>query len=112
VLRTARSQHGSSVRATIGLGRARGRVRVELFAARRALGLRGRGQAVAGSVSKRSAGPGDVAFDVALGAAAKRALSRHGTLALVVRVTVTPAGGGKPRTASARVTLSRRSVRA
>jgi hypothetical protein len=96
------------VRGSIGLGRARARLRVELFASARALGRRGRGQALAGSVAKRSAGPGSVAVTVPLNRVAKGALQRGGSLRLVVRVSATPLAGGAPRTARATVVLTYR----
>ncbi|MDO8213270.1 hypothetical protein [Conexibacter sp. CPCC 206217] len=111
-LRVARAQRGTHVSGSLALGRARARVRVELLASPRALGRRGRTPLVAGSLSKRSAGPGTVRFTVALSPAATRALQRRGALALTVRATATPLSGGKPRTARATVTLSRRSARA
>lgn len=100
------------MRGSVALGRASARLRVELLAGRRALGRRGRGQVVVGSLTRRAAGPGTVAFTVGVSADARRALRRGGRLALVVRVRATPLDGGATRTARAAVTLRSRGASA
>jgi hypothetical protein len=46
-----------------------------------------------GRQSRKSVGPGSVAFKVALTASARKALRRNGRLAIGLRLTVTPPSG-------------------
>ncbi|MCW2950932.1 MAG: blue (type 1) copper domain protein, partial [Conexibacter sp.] len=83
----ARAQRGTHVRGVVALGAGRVRLVVELRA------RRGTASVVLGRLTRPSAGPGRVAFSVALSAAGRRALRRARRLALTVRIGGTPREG-------------------
>jgi DUF1680 family protein len=100
----ARIQRGNVVRGSLIVARAHSRLQVELMATRSALGSKGHGDVRVGRSVKSSVGGKRIEFAVALDAAARRALRRHGKLTLNVKVMVTPQTGA-PYTVTKVVTL-------
>ena len=101
-----RTQRSTVVHGEIKISRAHSRLQVELLAAKHALGHRGHGHLRVGRLVKTASDHAE--FALALSAAARRALRRHGKLALEVRITVTPATGTRYTTTRRVTLLSRR----
>jgi hypothetical protein len=90
---SARSAGGSLAGSVdVGAGGAGGRLQVEVSARGAALARHG-GQVRIGSYTRAGLPAGLVRFRVALSARARRALRRHGRLAVTVRVVLTPGQG-------------------
>jgi plastocyanin len=101
------SQRGTLLHGSVKLGQSGSRLEIKLSASGAALGGSGtRAALLVGRLLKRSVGPGKVSFSIPLSTSAKRALRRHGRLAVKVLLTVTPAGGGATRV-TRHVTLHR-----
>jgi plastocyanin len=102
------SDHGARVRGSVGVGSAGagGRLQIDLLAKPSQLGSRGSKAVVVGRFVRSSVRGGMLSFSIALSARAKATLRRHGRLALSVRATLAPVGGG--RTARLTRTLSLR----
>lgn len=95
-VRLARSQHGATVRGSVDLAQAGagGRLEVDLLTGRASLRLSGpAGTVRVGRLLRSGLRAGLVPFAVSLKAPARRALRRHGRLALTVRLIITPAVG-------------------
>ena len=104
----ARAQTGSVVHGAVTLPAAGWRVTVTAFASTRALGVRGAHRARlvrVGSIRLRAHRAGRLRFALALDAAARRALRRHGRLAVALRVVSAPPGGGRAVTKTIAVAL-------
>jgi plastocyanin len=99
-LRLAKSQGGGSVRGSIDLSQAGGRLRVDLLAARASvLGQGLKGSMRVGHIVRPSLRAGSTSFGVSIAPAARKALRLHERLALKVTVTVTtPQGDALRRT--------------
>jgi plastocyanin len=105
-LKLTKTQRGVKVRGSVNVARAGSRLLARAFARRGALsGGRSAVQVQVGRQLRSSVGPGRVSFSVALTATARRALRRNGRLSIALRLTVTPAAGGKSYTAKRLVTL-------
>ena len=87
-------QKGASVRGSADIAQAGSTLTVDLQAASASLAKKHKAAtASAGHLSRAAVGPGRVSFSVALNARARRAVRRHGRLALTVKVKVTAPGG-------------------
>jgi plastocyanin len=94
VPRVTAIQHGFTVRGSVVVRTARSRLQTRAHAARAAVSGGHRAGSVAiGSQLRRSVARGRTSFAVKLGAAARRALHRHGRLAVSVTIAVTPPTG-------------------
>jgi plastocyanin len=102
----ASSQTGTSVRGSATVGHAGSTLSVNLLATRAGLARAAAATASAGRLTRHSVGPGRVSFSVALNQKARRALRRHGRLALTVGIRVTPPAG-RAGTTTRHVTLHR-----
>jgi plastocyanin len=92
----ASRQRGGAVRGSLAISQAGegDRLQVDLFATSAALGkARHRRRVRVGRLVRSSVSAGNVSFLVRLDAEARRALKRHRRLALIVRITLTPAHG-------------------
>jgi plastocyanin len=95
-LSLAGSQHGTSVRGsvTVAAAGAGGRLEVELLAKGASIaGEHAASQVRVGSLARSSVKAGKVFFTVGLDAAGRRALRRHHSLTLTVKVALTPVHG-------------------
>jgi plastocyanin len=95
-LRLARTQHGHSVHGSIDISQAGagGRLEVQLLAGHGSLAKAAHARGVRlGRLVLRALKAGRAPFTVGLDALGRRALQRHGSLALTVEVTVTPSHG-------------------
>jgi plastocyanin len=95
-VKLASNQHGKSVRGSVAISPAGtgGRLEVDLLARTASLASAGQASQVrVGRVVRSSLQAGKVSFSVPLNARARRALRRHGRLALSVKVLVTRLGG-------------------
>ncbi|MFI4991088.1 MAG: plastocyanin/azurin family copper-binding protein [Solirubrobacterales bacterium] len=95
-LKLSRTQRGDAVRGSLAVSAAGARGRLEVDVLAKAASLDRAGQAAAvrvGKLERGSLAAGTVRFTVALNARAKRALARHGRLALTVEIALTPVGG-------------------
>lgn len=106
-LQVARNQHGRTVRGSIVLSPAAvgGKLIVDLWATRAALGGHGKGLHQVGSLSRALTTAGRMPFSVSLRPFAQPALQRRGQLGLTVKTTVRPTSGAA-RTLTRRVKLS------
>ena len=105
----ASRQRGRLVRGSLALSQAGagGRLEVDLLARAPALARAGASrQVLVGRLLRFHLSPGRFSFTVSLNSRARRALRRHGRLALTVRIVVTPRGG-KALTLTRRVLLQR-----
>jgi hypothetical protein len=99
------------VRGSLLIARAGSRLDVRLSARREALGSQQTSGTVSvGRLRRAAVGAGRVDFAVRLTSAAKRALRRHGRLAIKLRLTVTPPTGDV-YSASRTVGMRRKAVR-
>lgn len=107
-LRLARVQHGDAVRGSLVVSAvaAGGRLKVELGAKRASLGGTGRGTVRVGHLIRPQVEAGRQAFTVPLGASARGALQRHGSVAVTVQILVAPPSGS-PTKATRKVELHR-----
>lgn len=94
-VKVASAQRGSSVRGSVAVSAAGagGRLEVDLLAATASLARKHSKQARVGRFVRASLAAGNVSFSVALNAQAKRTLSRHHRLSVVVQVSLTPPHG-------------------
>jgi plastocyanin/uncharacterized protein YfiM (DUF2279 family) len=95
-LKLAPHQHGKSVRGSIQLSQAgaAGRLQVELLARSASLASAGHpAQVRVGRIVRVASRAGRLSFSVPLSMRAKSALSRHGRIALTVKVVVKPSSG-------------------
>jgi hypothetical protein len=91
----AAGQRGSAVRGSVAVSRAGagGHLEVDVFVTRAALSSARRGGPVRVGLLRTSLHAGTVRFSVALNAAGRRALARHGRLAVTVKLSlVSPSG--------------------
>jgi plastocyanin len=87
-------QTGAAVRGSVLVRSAGSRLLARALATRNALSdATSRAEVEVGRVSRRAAGPGSVAFKVALGVPAQRALRRNGRLLIRLRMTIDPPTG-------------------
>jgi plastocyanin len=87
-------QHGFAVRGSVAVRTARSRLQTRARASRVAVsGGHRAGTVSIGSQLRRSVAAGRASFAVKLSAAARKALHRHGRLAVTVTITVTPPTG-------------------
>lgn len=106
-LRLEVSSHGGSLRGSVLVSAfgAGGRLEVDLLASSASLGLRGRAkQVVVGRFARATVGAGRASFSVALNARGKSALRHRRRLPVIVKIALTPRGGG------AAVVLTKRAV--
>ncbi len=89
------SQHGGSVKGSLVVAKtgAGDRLEIELLATRAALAKAHHARVTVGRLVRESVSAGRLAFAVKLNAKGRKALARHGRLALSVRITLTPAYG-------------------
>jgi hypothetical protein len=95
-----------ALRGSVRVRRANARLRARAYARRGALsGGSSTTLVLVGSRVRVAASAGRVSFSVPLSSTARRALRRQGRLAIVFRLTVSPARGGTPYTASRPVVM-------
>jgi plastocyanin len=95
-LRLAFNQHGNSVHGSVKVSQAGagGRLEIDLLAKGASIARRAHpAQLPVGRLVHSSLRAGTISFAVPLSARAKRALARHGRLALSVKIVLTPANG-------------------
>ena len=93
-LTVAVRQTGTVVQGSVKVRNAGSRLLARAFAIRRALsGGTSTAEVEVGRVSRKSTGPGSVAFKVAIGAPAQRALRGNGRLLIRLRMTIDPPTG-------------------
>jgi plastocyanin len=96
-VRVARAQHGHGVHGSLDLSQAAagGTLVLELLAPRASLASAGGAKPVqVGKLTRLSLHPGQFSFTVPLSTRARRALHRHGHLALRLRIRLSSAAGG------------------
>jgi plastocyanin len=96
-LKLSSSQHGQSVRGSVGVSRAgaNGLLEVDVFAKGASLAGAGHARLVrVGRLVRASIRPGTVPFSVPLSASARSALKRSRRLALTVKIVLRPTGAG------------------
>jgi plastocyanin len=99
-LKLAPLQHGDAVHGSLAVSPAgvHGRLEIDVQAKAASLARAGRGgQVRVGKLERRSLAAGTVRFAVALNARARRALVRHGRLAVTVEIVLTPIAGKPAR---------------
>ncbi len=94
-VKVASAQRGSAVHGSVAVSAAGagGRLEVDVLAAAASLARKHSKQARIGRFVRSSLAAGKVSFAVALNAQAKRALSRHHRLSVIVQVSLTPPHG-------------------
>jgi plastocyanin len=93
-LTVATRQSGLAIRGTVKVRSAGSRLLARALGTRKALtGGTSTSEVEVGRASRTSAGPGIVAFKVALGASGQRALKRNGRLLIRLRMTIDPPAG-------------------
>jgi hypothetical protein len=105
--RISPNQRGSTVKGSLEVSKAGtgDRLEVDLLATTASLAKAGHGTQVVGRFVSASVGAGQRSFSVKPNAKARQALKRHHHLALRVKITLTPAGGGEATSVTRSVTL-------